>query len=104
MNEPTPESHVGYRVAIVPSPKRIRAVYLGETLAHSSRVLVMHETRLPPVFYFPRDDVRVDLLERTDHRTNCPFKGNASYWSIKVGDELLENACSAQKLDLRHFS
>ncbi len=92
LNESIPESHVGYRVAIVPSPKRIRGVCRGETLADSSRVLVMHETRLPPAFYFPRDDVRTDLLESTDHRTNCPFKGNASYWSIKVGDELVENA------------
>ena len=51
----------------------------------------MHETRLPMVYYFPRDDVRMDLLERTEHLTYCPFKGNASYWTVKVGDKTSEN-------------
>ncbi len=92
MNDMTPQAHVGYRVAVVPCPNRIRAVYRGETLADSARVMVMHETRLPPVFYFPRADVRMDLLERSDRRTNCPFKGNASYWSIRVGDDSVDNA------------
>ena len=92
MNYPAPETQTGYRVAIEPSPARIKAVYRGETLADSARVMVMHETRLPPVFYFPRDDVNMALLERTDHRTNCPFKGNASYWSIEAGGGSVENA------------
>ena len=85
-------SHAGYRVVIEPYAKRIRAVFNGETVADSDRVLVMRETRLPWVFYFPRDDVRMDLLDRTDHHTNCPFKGNASYWSLTLGDVTAENS------------
>ena len=81
----------GYRLVIEPSDRRIHAVFNGETVADSRRVLVMHETRLPLTYYFPRDDVRMDLLARTDHRTYCPFKGNASYWTLNAGDKTAEN-------------
>ena len=53
--------------------------------------MVLKETRLAPTFYFPRDDVRMDLLAQTDNHTHCPFKGNASYWSVTVGDRNTEN-------------
>lgn len=85
-------SHIGYRMTIEPSSKRVRAIFNGETIADSTDAMVMKETRLRPVFYFPRDDVRMDFLSRTDHRTNCPFKGNASYWDIIVGEKSAENA------------
>jgi class 3 adenylate cyclase/uncharacterized protein (DUF427 family) len=73
-------------------PRRIRAEFQGEIIADSSNVLVMHETRLAPVFYFPRDDIRMDNLVKTDRSTHCPFKGNASYWTIRVGEKSVENA------------
>ena len=85
------KTYMGYRLIIEPSDRRIHAVFKGETIADSRRALIMHETRLPIFYYFPRDDVRMDLLERTDHRTYCPFKGNASYWTLKVGGKTLEN-------------
>ena len=85
------QRHTGYRLVIEPSDRRIQAVFKGETLADSRRALVMHETRLPLFYYFPREDVRMDLLTRTDHRTYCPFKGNASYWSLEVGGKTAEN-------------
>jgi uncharacterized protein (DUF427 family) len=50
------------------------------------------ETGHSPVYYFPREDVRMDLLERTDHHTRCPHKGEASSWNLKVGDRTVENA------------
>ena len=86
------DAREGYRVVINPSQRRIRAVFNGETIADSSRVLIMRETRLPWAYYFPRDDVRTDLLMRTNHLTDCPFKGNASYWTIKVGEKAAVNA------------
>ena len=89
------ESHHGYRVTTAPVSQRIRVVSKGKIIAESDRCVVMHETRLPPVYYFPKDDVAMELLERTDHRTNCPFKGNASYWSIHAGDETVPNAAWA---------
>jgi len=81
-----------YRVVVEPCGKRLRVVFAGETIADSRDTLVLHETRLPPVSYFPRKDVRMDLLERTDHHTHCPFKGNASYWTLRAGNQVAENA------------
>ncbi|MGI9435557.1 MAG: DUF427 domain-containing protein [Geminicoccaceae bacterium] len=84
--------HRGYRFDVEPSPKRVQVVVNGVTIADSDRAIVMRETRLQPVYYFPMDDVRMDLFQRTTLRTHCPFKGNASYWNVLVGDRTIENA------------
>jgi uncharacterized protein (DUF427 family) len=84
-----PGDHILYFEA---SPRRVRVVFGGETVADSRRVKLMHETRYLPVYYFPEEDVRMDLLETTDHTTRCPFKGDASYWSVRVGEKVAENA------------
>lgn len=73
-------------------PRRVRAVFGGETVLDSRRGRLLHETGLMPQLYVPREDVRFDLLEETDHSTHCPFKGDASYWSIRAGDRTAENA------------
>src|SRR5829696_3789487 len=73
-------------------PKRVRAVFNGETVADSRRAKTMHETGHLPVYYFPWEDVRQDLLRRTEHTTQCPFKGDAAYWSVRVGDRVADNA------------
>ena len=72
-------------------PHHVRAKINGVVVADSRDVMIMHETRLPPAYYFPRKDVRIDLMTPTEHRTICPFKGNANYWSLTVGDETIEN-------------
>ena len=90
-NTPIDRFHAGYHLTLEPSDKRIRGEFGGESIVDSGRVLVMHETRLAPVYYFPRDDVRMDLMEKTGHRTHCPFKGNASYWTLKVGDKTVRD-------------
>jgi len=87
-----PAIHRGYRFDVEPSPKRVRVEVGGITIADSDRAVIMRETRLAPAYYFPQDDVRMDLLRRTDLRTYCPFKGNASYWNLVVGDRVIENA------------
>jgi uncharacterized protein (DUF427 family) len=74
------------------SPRRVRVVFGGETVADSRAVKLLHETKHLPVYYFPVRDVRVDLLEESAHTTHCPFKGDASYWTVRVGDEVAENA------------
>jgi uncharacterized protein (DUF427 family) len=68
-----------------PVPQRIRALFAGETVVDSKRAKLLHETGHLPVYYFPLEDVRTDLLERTDTHTRCPHKGEASYWSLTVG-------------------
>ena len=74
------------------SPRRVRAVFGGETVADSRNVKLLHEKGHLPIYYFPEEDVRMNLLEPTDHTSHCPFKGDASYWSIRVGDRVAENA------------
>jgi uncharacterized protein (DUF427 family) len=74
------------------SPRRVRVEVAGETIADSSRAKLLHETGLMPVYYLPEPDVRAELLEPTDHHTHCPFKGEASYWTIRVGDDHRDNA------------
>lgn len=81
-----------YRVDLEPNTKRIRVRFDGEIVADSRRTLVVRETKHDPVIYFPREDVRFERLERTRHQTFCPFKGDASYWSLRVGDRIEDNA------------
>jgi len=80
--------HVLY---LEPSPRRVRGVTGGETVVDSTDVALLHETGYLPVWYFPRSDVRFDLLEATGHTTHCPFKGDARYWTIRAGGKVAEN-------------
>jgi len=80
-----------YRVVIKPCKKRVRIVFAGETIADSITAVVLHETRLAPVYYFPRKDVHMEFLQRTKHHTHCPLKGNTSYWNIKTGNQVADN-------------
>ena len=74
------------------SPRRIRALFAGETVVDSRHAKLLHEHGHLPLYYFPEDDIRTDLLEPTEHHTTCPWKGEASYWSVRVGDRVAENA------------
>jgi uncharacterized protein (DUF427 family) len=75
-----------------PSPRRVRGELGGEVVVDSRAVMLLHETGHLPVWYFPRDDVRAELLEPSEKRTRCPWKGEASYWSIRVGDRVAPDA------------
>jgi len=55
-------------------------------VAESKRPYLLFETNLPTRYYLPQEDVNMDLLESTDSHTACPYKGTASYWSVKIGD------------------
>jgi len=80
-----------YRVDLEPNSGRVRATCGGVVIADSDRTLTVRETKHDPVVYFPRQDVSFDLLRRTDHETFCPFKGEASYWTLKAGESVEEN-------------
>ena len=80
-----------YRIEIAPAGKRVRVEVGGKTLVDSDKVLAMREQNHQPVHYFPRADVDMTLFQKTDHSTHCPFKGDASYWTLTVGDRELDN-------------
>ncbi len=82
----------GYEIRFEPSRRRLRVEFNGVWIADSRRAVVLHETRQPPAYYFPREDVRTELLEKTERLTHCPFRGNASYWTIRAGGAVAENA------------
>ena len=68
-------------------PRRIRAVFGGETVVDTTRAVLLHETGLPPQVYVPVEDIRADLIQPTDHHTYCPFKGTASYWTVTAAQQ-----------------
>jgi uncharacterized protein (DUF427 family) len=80
----------GRAVYLEPTPKRIRVVVGGETVADSRRAMLLHESGHQPIYYFPPEDVRSDLLEPSDRHTHCPKKGEASYYTIRVGANVVE--------------
>lgn len=84
--------HPGYRIDIVPAGKRVQVFFNGESVADSADALLMHEENHQPVYYFPPADVAMALLRRTNRATHCPFKGDASYWSLDAGGQSSENA------------
>ncbi|WP_067793975.1 DUF427 domain-containing protein [Actinomadura formosensis] len=81
-----------HRLFMQDFPRRVRARFAGETVLDTERGKLLHETGLLPVLYVPEEDVRTGLLEKTTHSTYCPFKGDAAYWTVRVGDRAAENA------------
>ena len=81
-----------HAITIEKNPNRITVTFNGTVLADTQRALVLKEGPLPPVNYIPREDVQMSCLERTDHSTHCPFKGDASYFSVSVNGKTAENA------------
>lgn len=73
------------RLDVLPSSRHVRVEVDGQTVAESHRPTLLFETSLPTRFYLPREDVRTDLLEPSGTRTTCPHKGDASYWSVRLG-------------------
>ena len=79
-------------IDVAPAPHPVRVRLGGEVVAETTRALSVREASYPPVLYIPREDARMDLLERTARRTHCPYKGEASYYSISAGGRRAENA------------
>lgn len=81
-----------HRIDVRPSTRRVRVVHGGETIADTARAMFLFETGLPTRYYIPAEDVRTEFLTATKRRTTCPYKGHASYWTIKIGERVAENA------------
>ncbi|WP_171056272.1 DUF427 domain-containing protein [Paenibacillus sinopodophylli] len=74
------------------NPRWVRVQVGNVTIADSKSVITLHERGHLPVYYFPLEDVRKDLLVPSEQQSHCPLKGDASYWSIQVGERFIENA------------
>jgi uncharacterized protein (DUF427 family) len=79
-------------ITIAANPRRVVVTLGGKVIADTTEALTLQEAAYPAVQYIPRKDVDMALLERTDHSTYCPYKGDASYFSIPHGGERSVNA------------
>lgn len=81
-----------HAITIEKNPNRVKVTFNGTVIADTQGALVLREGPLPPVNYIPREDVNMSYLQRTKHTTHCPFKGDASYFTVSVEDRTAENA------------
>ncbi|MFE9438728.1 DUF427 domain-containing protein [Streptomyces sp. NPDC006602] len=79
------------RVDAIPSSRHVVVELDGTVVADTRRPVLVFETGLPTRYYIPRDDVRLDLLDHTDHSTGCPYKGTARYWSWRTDADVPPN-------------
>jgi uncharacterized protein (DUF427 family) len=88
---PNPHSP-DHTVEAVPTPKRVRVFFAGDTVADTKKALLLRESGRTPVYYFPQKDVQMDLLSRSDRVLQDSHKGKASYWTLTAGNAVAENA------------
>jgi uncharacterized protein (DUF427 family) len=79
-------------ITITQNPHRVRVMAGGVVIADTTRALTLKEAKYPAVQYVPREDANMAVLERTDRTTHCPYKGDASYYSVKADGQTLDNA------------
>jgi uncharacterized protein (DUF427 family) len=79
-------------ITITQNPRRVRVTAGDIVIAETGKALTLKEAKYPAVQYVPREDANMGLLERTDRVTHCPYKGDASYYSVKADGKTLDNA------------
>jgi uncharacterized protein (DUF427 family) len=77
-----------HRVDVLNSSRHVKVVIGGQVVAETRRPRLLFETGIRTRYYIPKVDVRMDLLEPTATVTQCPYKGNATYWSARIGDQV----------------
>jgi uncharacterized protein (DUF427 family) len=87
MKIPGPDHPITFEAA----PRRVRAAFAGHVIADTDDAVILREASYRPVYYFPREGVEMSLMGRTDHHTHCPYKGDASYWTIAMDGRAAEN-------------
>ena len=88
MKPPGPDHPIGISQYV----GRVRAIFAGRTIADTTRALALTEARYPSVYYIPREDADMALLTHTAHASHCPYKGDASYFSVTADGRTAENA------------
>ncbi len=79
-------------ITVTPAKSRWRALFNGHVIADTNDALVLQEASYAPVVYFPREDVALEYMSRTDRKTHCPYKGDAAYYTILIDGQFAENA------------
>ena len=82
-------------ITLEPCRGRVQAAFDQHVIADTDDAVILREASYPPVYYLPIDDVDMSFLTRTERHTTCPYKGEASYWSIYMDGRLAENAAWA---------
>lgn len=79
-------------ITIAPADAHVVIAFGGKVIADSRRALALREATYPEVLYVPREDADMTAFEPTDHGSHCPYKGDASYFTLHVGDDRAANA------------
>jgi len=79
-------------ITITPTKGRVQVKFGGRIIADTTRAITLQEASYPPVQYIPREDIDMAALQLTAHKTHCPYKGEASYFSLKSAVKAAENA------------
>lgn len=87
MQTPGPD----HPITVTPANTRWRALFNGHVIADSNDAVVLQEADYRPVVYFPREDVAMEYMARTDHASHCPYKGDAAYFTLRMNGEIAEN-------------
>jgi uncharacterized protein (DUF427 family) len=88
------------RVDILASSRHVRVEVDGTTIAHSTSSRLLFETGLPVRYYLPKTHVRMKLLTHTDTESHCPYKGQAEWWSVGVGDKVYKDIAWSYRIPL----
>lgn len=79
------------RIDVLHSSRHVEVFVEGTKVADSHRPVLLFETDMPTRYYLHKPDVRMDLLKSTASSSGCPYKGQATYWSVKVGDRVIDD-------------
>jgi uncharacterized protein (DUF427 family) len=79
-------------ITITRNAKRVRVTFAGQVIADTTKALTLQEASYPAALYIPRADTKMDLLKPTAHASHCPYKGDASYFTISAGGRSADNA------------
>jgi len=88
MRTPGPD----HPITMARNPNKIRVTLGGQVIGETARAVTLKEAAYPPVHYIPRADVRMELLERSQHSSHCPYKGEAAYYNIAAAGRKAANA------------
>ena len=86
------ERNPAHRVELEPNPAPVCARWKGRVVAESTRAWLVRETRCEPTIYFPREDLRWEFFQASERHSFCPYKGEASYWTLSADGQTEENA------------